>query len=200
MQEQKMIPAMVLSFVLVGTCTLLHYECLKLLNDFLPRAAIIENRAKVLAVLGEAMISHLSQITLFAGAYHLLRDTFSLGGFGGPFKDAFSSFFYFSIETYTSLGMGDIYPTGSLRLVTGIEALTGLLMISWTASFTYLEMRRYREIAPPEKGLPSEDGVKRQRCPGVDVVAHDPPAPQLGFEAKPVSYQILRHWRPSARM
>ncbi len=64
-----MIPAIILSFFLVGTCTLLHYECLKLLNDFLPRASIIENRAKVLAALGGAIVSHLSQIMLFAGAY-----------------------------------------------------------------------------------------------------------------------------------
>jgi uncharacterized membrane protein len=28
-------------------------------------------------------------------------------------------------------------------MVAGMEALTGLLMISWTASFTYLEMSRY---------------------------------------------------------
>ncbi|MBE0621765.1 MAG: two pore domain potassium channel family protein [Burkholderiales bacterium] len=132
-----------MSVVLCGLSTLLHYECLKLLNDFLPRAAMIENRAKVLAALGGAMISHMSQIMLFAGAYFLLRDKFGLGGFGGQFKDAFSSFLYFSSETYTTLGMGDIYPSGSLRMVTGTEALTGLLMLSWTASFTYLEMRRY---------------------------------------------------------
>jgi len=138
-----MIQAMVLSFLLSGASTLLHYDCLKLLNDFLPRATIIENRAKVLAALAGAMISHLSQIMFFAVAYYLLRDKFGLGGFGGQFRDAFSSFLYFSSETYTTLGLGDIYPTGSLRLVTGIEALTGLLMLSWTASFTYLEMRRY---------------------------------------------------------
>lgn len=138
-----MIPAIVLSSILCGVSTLLHYECLKLLSCALPRAAIIETRAKVLAALGGAMLSHLSQIMLFAGAYFLLRDKFGLGGFGGHFRDAFSSFVYFSSETYTTLGLGDIYPSGSLRLVTGIEALTGLLMISWTASFTYLEMRRY---------------------------------------------------------
>ena len=138
-----MIPAIVLSILLCGSSALLHYECLKLLNDALPRATAIENRAKVLAALGGALLSHLSQIMLFAGAYYLLRDRFGLGGFGGQFKDAFSSFLYFSSETYTTLGLGDIYPAGSLRMVTGIEALTGLLMLSWTASFTYLEMRRY---------------------------------------------------------
>jgi hypothetical protein len=140
------IPAVVLSAFLACGCTLLHFECLKLLNDFLPRAARIENRAKVLAALAGAIASHLSQILFFAGAYYLLRDKFGLGGFGGQFRDAFASFVYFSSETYTALGLGDIYPTGSLRLVTGIEALTGLLMLSWTASFTYLEMRRYWEI------------------------------------------------------
>lgn len=140
-----MIAAVALSLLLVGSCTLLHYECLKVLHDFLPRTAIIANRAKVLASLGGSMISHLSQILLFAGAYHLLRNNFGLGGFGGTFKDSFSSFIYFSSETYTTLGLGDIYPSGSLRLVAGIEALTGLLMIGWTASFTYLEMRRYWE-------------------------------------------------------
>ena len=146
-----MIAAVVLSLFLSGASTLLHYECLKLLNDFLPRAAMIQNHAKVLASMGGAMISHLLQIMLFAGAYHLLRDNFGLGGFGGEFRDAFSSFLYFSAETYTTLGIGDIYPSGSLRMVTGIEALTGLLMISWTASFTYLEMRRYWEIGPSER-------------------------------------------------
>ena len=44
---------------------------------------------------------------------------------------------------YETLGFGDIYPTGALRVVCGIESLIGLLMVGWTASFTYLEMRRY---------------------------------------------------------
>jgi hypothetical protein len=29
------------------------------------------------------------------------------------------------------------------RLISGTEALTGLVMIAWTASFTYLLMERY---------------------------------------------------------
>ena len=122
---------------------MLHYECLNLLSALLPRAEMIKRRAKVLAALAGAMLSHISQIMLFAGAYFLLRDKFGLGGFGGHFNDVFTSFLYFSAETYTTLGLGDIFPSGSLRMVTGTEALTGLLMLSWTASFTYLEMRRY---------------------------------------------------------
>ena len=33
-----------------------------------------------------------------------------------------------------------------MRILAGMEALTGLLMISWTASFTYLEMGRHWKV------------------------------------------------------
>ncbi|MGE5242209.1 MAG: ion channel [Bacteroidota bacterium] len=45
--------------------------------------------------------------------------------------------------TYTSLGLGDVYPLGDLRLIAGIESLIGLLMIAWSASFTYLMMEKF---------------------------------------------------------
>ena len=49
---------------------------------------------------------------------------------------------YLSATTYTTLGIGDLAPVGAVRLVSGMEALTGFLMITWSASFTYLEMSR----------------------------------------------------------
>lgn len=128
---------------LTAVCVLLHYETLRLLNDGLARTSMIPARAKVLAALVAAIASHALQIAAFALAYYLLRDNFGMGGFGGTFQDTLLSFLYFSSETYTTLGFGDIYPTGQLRLICGIESLIGLLMVSWTASFTYLEMRRY---------------------------------------------------------
>lgn len=136
-------PAALLSLTLMLACSWIHFECLRLLSSLLPRARLIENHAKVMAAITGATVSHILQIVMYAGAYYLLRDRFGLGGFGGHFQDAFSTFVYFSAETYTSLGLGDIFPTGSLRLLTGLETLTGLLMVGWTASFTYLEMQRY---------------------------------------------------------
>ena len=50
---------------------------------------------------------------------------------------------YFSFTTYTTVGYGDIEPIGHLRYLTGIESLTGLVLITWTASFLYYEMQRY---------------------------------------------------------
>jgi hypothetical protein len=56
---------------------------------------------------------------------------------------AFPEYIYFSTVSYTSLGLGDLYPTGALRLLTGVEALQGLAMIAWTGSFTYLAMEKF---------------------------------------------------------
>ncbi len=135
--------AAVFSFLLIVSCAMIHYAALHLLHDSLPDIRFIPRAAKVpVAVLG-AVVSHAGQIVLFGASYFILRDHLGLGSFGGEFRDAFTSFLYFSAETYTSLGFGDIYPLGQLRMLTGLEALTGLLMISWTASFTYLEMNRF---------------------------------------------------------
>jgi hypothetical protein len=49
----------------------------------------------------------------------------------------------FSFSTYTTLSYGDIDAVGDLRHLTGLEALTGLVMITWSASFLFLEMQRY---------------------------------------------------------
>ena len=38
--------------------------------------------------------------------------------------------FYFSLVNYTSLGLGDIYPTGHSRFLAGLESLNGFLLIS----------------------------------------------------------------------
>jgi hypothetical protein len=69
----------------------------------------------------------------------------SLAGAGGP---TLTNCLYFSAETYTSLGFGDIVPSGPLRLLAGVETLNGLLLIGWSASFTYLSMERFWDASP----------------------------------------------------
>jgi hypothetical protein len=134
--------AAALTVLLIAASTFVHYEVLRLCNASLPRLDWIAGRAKVLVAMGAAFCSHFAQIALFAGAYWLIHDT-AMGSLRGQFNNSPMAFLYFSAETYTSLGFGDVYPVGAMRLIAGMEALTGLLMISWTASFTYLEMCRH---------------------------------------------------------
>ena len=68
---------------------------------------------------------------------------FALGSFGGAHDGTFVDNIYFSVVSYTSLGFGDVFPVDNVRLISGVEALVGLLMIGWSASFTYLAMEKF---------------------------------------------------------
>ena len=84
---------------------------------------------------GMLLVSHLIHVSLFAVGYQFLSDAESklIGNLDGSWID----FFYFSLSCYSSLGFGDIYPVGSVRIISGIEALLGLMMIAWSATILY---------------------------------------------------------------
>ena len=44
---------------------------------------------------------------------------------------------------FSTIGFGDISPVGNLKYLTGLEALTGLVLITWTASFLFIEMQKH---------------------------------------------------------
>jgi hypothetical protein len=50
---------------------------------------------------------------------------------------------YLAATTFTTVGFGDLAPVGPIRFLSGTTALTGFVLIAWSASFTYLEMERY---------------------------------------------------------
>jgi len=128
--------------LLVVATTVIHYEVLRGLSASLP-AVRIASRGKVLIVIFAAFIAHTVEILLYALAAFALVHLANVGTLGGTVHGSFSTAFYFSAETYTSLGYGDVVPTGDLRLLAGIEALNGLLLIGWSASYTYIAMERF---------------------------------------------------------
>jgi hypothetical protein len=142
--------ALFICAVLVLATTLLHYEYLRALSALLPRLAT-SGRLRVLVGILSVFVAHVTEIMLYGTTYFYLRDKFGLGNFGGHFADTLSTFFYFSAETYTSLGFGDIFPVGPLRIVCGTEALNGLLLIGWSASFTYVFMEHFWKIDGNDK-------------------------------------------------
>ena len=44
---------------------------------------------------------------------------------------------YFSIVTFTTLGYGDITISGGWRLLSGIEAMSGILLFGWSAALLF---------------------------------------------------------------
>jgi hypothetical protein len=132
-------PACVLLLVLA---TLVHYEALRGLRAALPLVPL-PPRAKVIVLIIGAFAAHAAEIALFAGAMYLLAQWPAAGAFGTADPPHFSVLMYFSAETYTSLGYGDIVPHGPLRLLAGAEALTGLLMIGWSTSHVFVATERF---------------------------------------------------------
>jgi hypothetical protein len=135
-----MILAMIFSAALVLATVLIHYEMLRFASALLPRLTI-RPRQRIVVVIVALFAAHTVEVWLHALAYYLLADHFGIGTFGGSFSGSFEDYLYFSTVTYTSLGFGDVFPLGGLRLIAGVETLTGLVMIAWSASFTYLAMQ-----------------------------------------------------------
>lgn len=128
--------------LLVVATGFLHFEVLRELNRRLPGLAMAD-RFKLLVVIATAFVAHAVEILLYGLAIYLLVAHFGAGTLAGASGDLLSTALYFSAETYTSLGFGDVTPIGPIRLLAGVEALNGLLLIGWTASFTYLSMERF---------------------------------------------------------
>ncbi len=138
--------ATIIGFVLVSLTVLIHYETLRATTTLVLPRLTIRPRRRLLVVMLAVFIAHTIEIWFYGIGYYLLAQDFGLGllgEFGGNIGHHFSNYLYFSTVTYTSLGLGDVYPLGDLRLIAGFESLTGLLMIAWSASFTYLMMEKF---------------------------------------------------------
>jgi hypothetical protein len=128
--------------VIIGINTVIHYEVLRILNDALPRLHM-PSRPKLLVVIFVTFGAHLLEMVVWGAALFLIIDLPGVGELTGKVPITLMNCIYFSAETYTSLGFGDVTPVGHMRLLVGVEALNGLLLIAWSASFTYLSMERF---------------------------------------------------------
>lgn len=133
------------NMLVVVAAVIIHYECLLRLNNLLPRLVVQHRFRIVFGVLG-AMAAHAIEVWGFALAYFLMIQRGGWGNLVGNFDGTLTDCAYFSFTTFTTIGFGDIEPVGYLKYLTGLEALTGLVLITWTASFLFLEMQRYWAI------------------------------------------------------
>lgn len=132
----------VLNIVLIAAAVLIHYEVLRAMSGTISVWAIRPHLRVLVGIFG-ALCAHIIEIWLFGVAYYWAQNVDSLGALTGNFNGSLMDSVYFSFTVYSSLGIGDIEPIGDLRFLAGLEALTGLVLIAWTASFMYLEMSRY---------------------------------------------------------
>jgi hypothetical protein len=128
--------------IAVVTNVVVHYEALNLLTRGM-RDSDLPPRPRVLLLIFALLVTHVVEIWIFGVAYFVLIGEGAHGTLVASYPMGLLDCVYFSAVCYTTLGLGDIAPIGPIRFLVGTETLTGFLMITWSASFTFVEMERY---------------------------------------------------------
>lgn len=137
-----MLVSVLLSLVLGIATIFLHYETLRLL--WMGAPALLRRlgpRGLILTTVVSMFVAHAVEIVAYAAAFWALEGRWGLGRLGTE-PLTFDTALFLSAESYATLGLGPVEEYAPLRWIAGTEALTGLLLITWSASFTYLIMRR----------------------------------------------------------
>jgi hypothetical protein len=132
----------IVNILVIALAVIIHYEFLYRITVLMPRLKI-RHRFRIVLGVFLALTAHAAEVWVFAISFYLMNKSQNWGTLEGNFDGSLWDCAYFSFTTFTTLGFGDIQPTGDLRFLTGLESLTGLVLITWTASFLYLEMTRY---------------------------------------------------------
>jgi len=136
----------ILPFLAAAGTVLIHYYAIQfVISRIMPAGGFRRALPNMVEGLLLLLAAHLLEIALFALSYMILHafadGPVLIGNVNAGFYDAM----YYSATTYTSLGLGDVSPADPARLLTGVEALTGLIMIAWTAAFLFAETERFEK-------------------------------------------------------
>ncbi len=139
---------MLLSFIIISGLMAvtvgIHYEMLRLLWVVIPKLKM-KHRVRVIVGVFGTICAHVIEVWIFGLAFYLMYSYGDFGTLEGNFDGSLIDSVYFSFTNYTTLGYGDIEPFGQLRFLAGLEAMTGLSLITWSASFMFMEMRKFWE-------------------------------------------------------
>lgn len=137
----------VATLVTVAISVLVHYEGLGWMATRLTTLHARRRRKVLFGVFG-VLALHVMEIWIFGGTLWALLLVPSSGGITGMQQAPFLDAVYLSAVTFTTVGFGDLAPVGPIRLLAGTEALTGFILITWSASFLFIEMQQFWRRTP----------------------------------------------------
>lgn len=141
--DQHSIITVIATGFIVVTCVLVHYEGLVILGRWVAHEPFSPRVRIATMILGQLAL-HVIEIWIFGIGYFLMAHAVEFGALvpdPGPLQ--FGDYIYYSAVVYSTLGFGELVPVGPIRFLTGMEAVVGLTLITWSASFTFLKMQRY---------------------------------------------------------
>lgn len=136
------------SVLVLTVAVVFHYESLVLLGRAVSGMTRHRRRSAMVLVLGLLVVHGLEIVFFGACAWGLIE--YGVGGeLLGPSREPlarvvdFLDYVYLSAMTYTTVGYGDLAPYGPVRFLFASIALAGFVLITWSASFTFIEMQRH---------------------------------------------------------
>jgi len=142
-----------LRFVLIGAAlvaltVIIHAlgttSILRMLGKRLADPQYLSGRSGTLRVLVGTttllLALHVIEIFIWALAYLLMLPPGEV--------TSFEESVYYSFVTFTTLGYGDITLNGVWRILSGIEALNGILLVGWSTAMLFAVVQRIWQAAP----------------------------------------------------
>ncbi len=138
-----MLELLLVAVILVAATVVIHavgtsYWMRLLLHYYTDAKGYFKPRKALPATIWTAvvlMMLHVVEVVLWAITYLLLIP--------GTQLDSFEKATYFSMVTFTTLGYGDItLADHEWRLLSGVEALNGILLVGWTTAFLFMVVQR----------------------------------------------------------
>jgi voltage-gated potassium channel len=116
----------------LGMLLLIHW--LARVRHVLESPSVVSRVALLLRLIVSIVLLHLIQIGLWAAVFWQAGALPTL-----------ETAVYLSLVTYTTIGFGDIVLGPGWRVLTGIEGLTGLLLVGWSTAFAFAVVNRMYE-------------------------------------------------------
>ena len=136
-----MIMSVVTGVALVGLTVAIHAVgttyWLRFTVRWLGSATELRARTALTTLVSTAIVLlllHVIEVVLWALTYLALPQIASL--------KTFEEAVYFSLVTFTTLGYGDITLQGGWRLLSGIEAMNGIVLFGWTTATLFSVVQR----------------------------------------------------------
>tara|TARA_B100000686_G_scaffold343718_1_gene425033 strand:- start:1996 stop:2466 length:471 start_codon:yes stop_codon:yes gene_type:complete len=145
---ENMSVAIFISIALVLLTTSIFYEILGVVLRIIAKRNL-RNRPLMFFLVVAIFSAHTVAVWIYGTVYWVMVHTFGAEPLSGIAHDNFFGYIYFSAATYSSLGIGDVFPHGAMQFITGVQVLNGLVLIGWSVMVTYFAVQKLWDVHLP---------------------------------------------------
>lgn len=143
--EEHITTAIIISIVLVFLTSAVFYEILCITLRIISKHNL-RTRPLMFFLVAAIFSAHTIAIWIYGFVYWTMVHSYGFEPLSGIAHDNFFGYIYFSAATYSSLGIGDVFPHGAMQFITGVQVLNGLMLIGWSVMVTYFSVQKLWDI------------------------------------------------------